>query len=370
MLNAEEIKRVGTPLYVYEKGIIERKIREFKEAFTDFNLLYSPKANPYPKIIELMVQNEVGMDAASVNEVLLGEEYHQKEIYYSSPGKTTEDIQAVLDKCVIIADSLGEISRINSCATKKTKIGVRLNVDNALIQKSKYEIMGGAKSKFGISYHDFTHSSQKIKEYKNIEIVGIHLYFGSQILDYDIIANNFDIIAKTALSLKNIEFINFGGGFGVPYEEEDVPLCLKKLYKCVIKSENVCKVLESDIKCNVELGRFLCAQAGMYYTEVVDIKESEGSKYAIVKGGINSFFRPVFTKQRHNIVQLSKRDGEECYIVAGSMCTPIDEYGTFKLHTLKEGDILGFINGGAYGYSMSMLKFISHKEPSVFWKDK
>ena len=366
------VEKYGYPLYIYDAKNINQKINDIKSCFAEYNLIYSVKANPFESIMRLMLDRDVGVDAASKNEVLIPSDigFNSDNIYYSSPGKSFFDIEKTITKCTIIADSFYEIEKINQVANKigiVSPIGVRLNICNELILKSKYEIMCGKTSKFGIDLDLFLKNINKLNAYKNINIAGIHVYFGSQILDETIISNNFKITAETCLMLKDcfdIAFVNFGGGFGIPYKDDEEPLDLLKIQSLNSQSKSIKELLSSNIKCNIELGRYLVAECGLYITKVEDIKESFGEKYAILQGGMNSFFRPVFTKQNHNIVQYTIRKQKEIINIVGNLCTPIDEYfNKTSLNELAIGDIVSFENAGAYGYSMSLLEFISYDKP-------
>jgi diaminopimelate decarboxylase len=210
--------------------------------------------------------------------------------------------------------------------------------------------------------------------YQYIKITGIHVYFGSQLMDEDLIAANFSAISCAALKIGAyfpIEYINYGGGFGVPYEEHeegkpDLPL----IAKLVEADENTQKVAENKIRRNIELGRYLTAESGLYLSRITDIKASGGKAFVILDGGMNRFFRPKFTGQRHQIIHITEKEEQnadnqpEEFILVGNTCTPLDVfYDSVFLTKPLIGDIVAFQNAGAYGYSMSLLDFISFDRP-------
>lgn len=382
MLSKSEIINIASkydnPIYLYNADVIKKQIKKVKTHFHDFNILYSMKCNPYEGILRLMHDNGVGIDAASMNEVHMAvhQGIEKNNIYYSSPGKTADDLNQTIGKCNIIADSIIEIERINAIAKKqkmRLEIGVRLNVSNNQMQSSRFEIMSGKASQFGIDISTFMIFLDS-NRYDAIDIIGIHIYFGSQLLDEKNISENFNIIAKIYMILKkqlDIKYINFGGGFGIPYEEFEKELNLSLVQKMIEKSKAIQSVKNDGIKCNIELGRYLTAQSGIFVTRVVDKKISFGETFCIVQGGMNNFFRPSFMGQTHKIVPLfdaNKRHLERVTIT-GSLCTPLDVFAKdVCLPTLNIGDFIMFKNAGAYGYSMSMLEFISHELPAqIMW---
>jgi diaminopimelate decarboxylase len=373
-MDKEEVLAVAeineASFYLYDLRVIEKQAAQVKATLPEFRLLYSIKANPHPSIVKHLVNMGFGFDAASVNEVklALSQGSAPNNIYYSTPGKTIHDLNAALSCCEIIADSINELIQLNSLACSseyKIRVGVRLNVKNKKIVQSKHEVMGGDASKFGISMDDFT--TNNIKKFSNIDIVGIHIYFGSQLLDVKLISNNFHIIADTVLSLKdkiNIQYVNFGGGFGVPYEKSETSLDIKQLSELLHNDLLFWELTQTSVNLNLELGRYLVAECGYFVSRILDIKNSYGKKYAIIDSGMNAFYRPIMTGDFHDIIQFNANGEPEIVTLVGKLCTPIDKYyEDIALYPLKVNDIIVFKNAGAYGYSMSLLEFISHNKP-------
>lgn len=374
------VSEYGYPVYIYDLNIIRKKIESVKNNFSNYNLLYSMKSNPHKKILELMLKNNVGIDAASKNEVLEAKEigFAPNSIYYSAPGKSCVDIRETFPFCTVIADSLNELSKINAIGEENNTIisvGLRLNIINNPIQQSNFEIMGGKSSKFGIDIETLLKNVDIVSKYKYIRISGIHVYFGSQLMDEEIIANNFVIIAETferLLKYFELEFVNFGGGFGIPYSDDEKELNLEKIKTLTEENSLLRECILPKFRCNLELGRFFVAESGLFITKVEDIKDSYGEKYVIFYGGMNSFFRPVFTRQNHKIIQYVIRDEREVVNITGNLCTPLDEYfHGIKMNKWETGDIMAFQNAGAYGYSMSMHDFIGFDKPAqIFIESK
>jgi diaminopimelate decarboxylase len=358
------------PFYLYDLSVINDKVALIKETFPEFQLLYSIKANPHSSIVEHLIKIGVGIDAASANEVRLAisKGCTREKAFYSSPGKTVKDLTSTTDKCQIIADSINEMILLNSLASKLCQplhIGVRLNIDNKRILESHHEVMSGRSSKFGISLDDFR--SIDSSAFPSLIIDGLHVYFGSQLLDPELITNNFSIIADTALKIKkyyDIKYVNFGGGFGVPYEKGELDINLKHLGLLLHSDFAFNKLLLTSTALNLELGRFLVAECGLFITRVLDVKKSYGKKYVIIDGGMNTFYRPIMTGDFHEIIQFCTKGEMEVVTLVGKLCTPIDKYyDNILLFPVSVGDFIAFKNAGAYGYSMSLLEFISYNKP-------
>ncbi len=361
-----------TSFYLYDLDICQRQINKIQQCFKDWQPLYSMKANPNKEIVGYIISQDIGIDAASPAEVYLAREKgcSKDKIFYSSPGKSIDDLAMCCEQCVIIADSLSELEKIVQISIttgKNIRIGIRLNVPNVEIQNKAFEVMSGISSKFGITLNDLS-NVQKICSTGNVDVIGLHIYFGSQILDYSVIKSNFLKIAQTTLELLSyfkIEFVNFGGGFGIPYSYDDSPLDIEKLANDTNIKNMVTTLNLNNIKCNLELGRYFVGECGIFCARVEDIKVSFGKKYAILSAGMNGFLRPIFTKTFHKLERCGVAVGKtERITIVGNLCTPIDQYyDNYEIDTLEIGDWVFFHNAGAYGYSMSIKDFISHKKP-------
>ncbi len=383
----EVITHYGYPLYVYEESVIERQIHILEEALTDFELFYSFKANPNLHICEFMNRQGVGADTASSNEVLKAVKagFSKENILYSSPGKTEEDIEKTIDHAIIVADSYNELILINKICSRKgirLPIGIRINPAHSITSEDALEIMGGTPSKFGVDEESLLAHKEFIENLSHIEIIGIHVYIGSQMLNYHTVYDNIQSIFAMGefciTQMKwNLSFIDFGGGFGVPYLPDEEPLDLRALKPMV--QELVAKqkiVTKKRVRLIVESGRFLVTEAGRFLTKIVDIKVSRGKKFLIIHGGMNGFFRPVFMNLLH-AVSISYGEGikqekeEELVSVGGHLCTPIDMVAKdILLPKAQIGDILCIRSAGSYGYTMSLREFIDHRQAKEIYIDK
>ena len=383
MLNMEElpvedlVKRFGTPLYLYDEKIVKSRLDLLKQSFADFEIFYSFKANPNRSLCSFIKAQGHCADTASIGEVRLALEsgFKKDEIIYSAPGKTREEIKEALGKCLIIADSLNELHLINEVCRSRgivEDVAIRINPDYSIEGTAALEVMSGFPSKFGIDQGALGKSLQEIRMLTNIRVIGIQIYMGSQIIDHQTLYNNFYNIFAVAKYCREglgfeLEFIDFGGGFGIQYHQDDPVLDIEKTGTMVRELLMIEEFNElAGLRLIIESGRFICGPAGAYVAKVLDTKESRGKKYAILDGGMNTFFRPIFIKEnRYPIVKVGQKHEAplEEITLGGVMCTPIDIFASdVLLPPVKKGDLLAFLNAGAYGYTMSLTKFISQKE--------
>ncbi|HEB5001304.1 TPA: pyridoxal-dependent decarboxylase [Clostridioides difficile] len=386
----------NAPCYIYDETNIIEKCKELKSNILGFDFLYSIKTNPYNKIVKSIAEQGFGADASSTNEVMISSEcgVFKYDIYYSSPGKTEIDIETVLDKCIIIADSITEIELINKISKKhnqKVKIGIRINPDFTMDDDS------AKSSKFGIDIEDMSSVFKMLSMCDYVSVVGIHIHIKSQVLDFEKLGYYYEKCFFIALNLNkskyiNIEFINFGSGLGVAYDNlREKPLNLKELSKLIQKIAFInSNTLKSRLL--IESGRFIVCKSGNYYVKIVDIKVSRGKKYLIVKNGLNGFMRPIISNLIENVtcgVELEGQEPlytsnhafslsvlnnlkEEEYVnVVGNLCTSLDVIANnVKLKKANIGDLISISNAGSYSYSLSPLLFSSYEFPKQYYKRK
>lgn len=381
--------------YLYDEIVIEEQIDKLKKNFPDFEFLYSVKANPYNPVVNFIKEKDFGMDAASEEEVHISKRLglEKEKILYSTPGKTKKNIENTIDKAIIIADSYNELKIIDEVArenNEKVKVGLRINISpvNSEIPMS---------SKFGVDAIGLLDNKDLFESLTNIEIAGIHVHLRSQILDYEILYRYYEKVFNTAVFCMdilgwNIEFINFGGGLGIVYSEEnDTPLDMEKL-------QNKCSKLVRQYKQKlnarliIETGRFITCYSGTYVTKVVDIKESMGIKYIVVEKGLNGFMRPSIAELlmdysgRENLKAseplftaadafdfniLDKDKNFEKVNLVGSLCTATDVMAKdIELPKAEIGDIVTVSKAGSYAYSLSPVLFASHPMPLQIYLTK
>lgn len=379
------VNKYGAPLYVYDEKILDERLELLSSSFRGFDVFYSFKSNPNPQICSHIKHKGGFADTASIGEVRLAQScgFKSNEIIYSAPGKIEEEIREALGKCLIIADSLNELKMINEVCRELgivEEVGIRINPNYSIKGTDALEVMSGFPSKFGIDQEILDKNIDYIRKLESIVVKGIQIYMGSQIVDYNIIYNNFLNIFRAALYCKNelgidVRFIDFGGGFGIKYTEGDEELDMHKAGEMVQDLKNS-KEFDSisNARLIIESGRFISGPAGHYIARVLDTKISRGKNYAILDGGMNTFFRPVFIKENRYPIDVGNKmslEKSKKITLGGVMCTPIDIYEEdVMLPEIEKGDIIVFFNAGAYGYTMSLTKFISQRSAKEIYISK
>ena len=381
--------------YIYDENTIIDSINTLKRDFSSVEFLYSVKTNPFPPVVKCVIENGLGVDAASLNEVLMGEKegLAKERIYYSAPGKTRYDIVGAIDKAIIIADSLHELEVLNDAAKetgKKAKIGIRINPDFT------FDDDKGAGGKFGIDQDILFENKDWIKSLSQVEFVGIHVHSRSQELDCEILRKYYDNMLKLALRVQEefeikLDFVNMGGGLGIPYSETDSPLQTKILGQELSKLMEEFKQKLDGTKIFIETGRYAVGKSGTYATTVIDKKLSYGKSYIILNSTLNGFIRPslammvegyvtgtpkpsepLYTKPgAFDFKVLNQSEETETVTLCGSLCTGTDVVAKdIVLPKIEIGDVVTMSNAGSYAAVLSPMQFASLTPPAQIFYTK
>jgi diaminopimelate decarboxylase len=370
---ADVLKAYDTPLYVYDFSSIQHNYNLLLENFPQFDIFFSIKANPSLAICSFLSQLKCGAELASDGElsIALKAGFQPENIVFAGPAKTDGELTYAINAGIasVNVESFGELERLNDIAKRLGKsVDVCLRVNTKLSEVTTKEVMAGGSSRFGIDEEKIFERLDPLN-YDYINFVGIHVYTASGILDVDAILRNFERTLRVASRLREsgfpIEIVDVGGGFGVPYLEDDEELDIALLGD---KTEKLLQSFPelSDARKILELGRFLMAQSGVFLTRVMDVKCSRGKTFVATDGGMNNFFRPILMEHNHPTFVVNKLGKPETDTVniGGPICTPIDVIGKdVSAPDVEEGDVIGYFNAGAYGYSMSMHNFLSHPNP-------
>lgn len=370
------LKEFDTPIYIYDGGIIREKFLRIKKAFDRFNIFYSLKANPNVSICSLFKSLGANAEVASMGELYfaLRVGFKPQNIIFVGPGKTDEELEYAIHNNIyaIVAESTNELERINELSKRLNKdINVLIRINTQERAKSTVEeTMAGGPSKLGIDQEKVIESIKRLN-LRSVRIIGIHIYTASQVLDVgSLIESARRTLALACYYAESLNFrlqcVDFGGGFGVPYSEDEMELDIRYLageVKRMIKEESLGN---KDVRFIYELGRYLVAESGVYITKVIDIKESRDKKFLITDGGINHQGRPTLMGVEHPVLMLNKHNQKkkERVEIGGPLCTSQDIIAKDVLVPEPEiGDIIGVFNSGAYGFSYSLLNFLSHPWP-------
>jgi diaminopimelate decarboxylase len=377
------VGRHGTPMYVYDGDMICSRYEALKSAFPSFEIFYSMKANPSFALVGLLRDLGAGSEIASGGELFLAKEvgHDPLDIVFAGPGKTDRELEDAIISSVfaINVESLRELDRVARIAKLlgiPARVALRINTAVGLSKSGGgsagplHERMAGGPSKFGIDEEKLDTLADHWDK-RAVEIVGIHIYTASQILDADEIVENAKRTVAAAERVEKITgepmmTIDFGAGFGVPHYEEEAPLDLPALGARV---EEVFKPFSDrkGMRLILELGRYLVSECGVFVTRVIELKESRGERFVITDGGINQFVRPVLMKVKHEARVISRLCSPTPTVakVSGPLCTPIDIMSE-QIQVPEDislDDLVGVFNAGAYGFSMSPQLFLSHPSP-------
>ena len=375
------VKKYGSPLYVYDLEIIREQYQALKNAIPEkVRIFYAIKANPNPNICSFIRSLGARAEIASSGElyIALKSGFLGKDIIYNGPGKTDDDIKYAInnDVYVINVESLDELRRIDLIAQNKNKIVkvcIRINPIRTITQVKMQT--GGGSQKFGTDEEDIETIITAALKFDWIDLQGIHIYVGSQILEPDILLGNIENTLKVAFNIAEkfglpLKCINFGGGLGVPYNESEPEFDVEKFGKGLSALISKVDKKYDNIRFVLEPGRFIVSEAGMFLTKVISVKESRGKKYAIVDGGINHAFLPIRMNKKYPTVIANKMAQTENakksnFIIGGPLCTSMDVFtNEVELPLVEINDIICIFNSGAYGFSASMLHFLSAPMPA------
>lgn len=365
-VSVEELAwKYGTPLYVYSRNTLVSHYRKIKEAFRPLNPLicFSMKANSNLAICKALVKEGAGLDIVSGGELYraLKTGVSSGKIVYAGVGKTEKEIEIAIRHHIFFfnVESIPELEMINKVAGKlgmRQKAAIRINPD-IKARTHKYITTGHGENKFGVDFDTARKIFLEKSRYKNLDISGIHMHIGSQIVDAKpfvrAIARIADFIKDLESHGSAIRWLNIGGGLGIIYSKER-PQTAKEYAKAVLP---VLKKIKANII--LEPGRFIVGNAGVLVTKVQYIKETRSKNFAIVDAGMNDLIRPSLYEAYHEILPVKSRpfsgSGDtKVFDVVGPICESGDFLGKGrKFIGLKEGDLLSVMGAGAYGFSMS-----------------
>ena len=367
-------KEFGTPVYIYHAEKIEEQLNELNTAFKDCKakFFYAAKALTNINILKLMDTLGAGIDCVSIHEVKLALKagFTPDRILFTPNCVDFEEIEAGKNLNVHLnIDSISMLERFGNKYGNTYPVCIRLNPH--IMAGGNFKISTGhVDSKFGISIHQVRHIERIIKSTK-LKVNGLHMHTGSEIKDTNVFIAGLDIMFEMVNHFPDIEFIDLGSGFKVPYFEDDVRTDIrdlgKRLAEAFAKFE---KENNRSLEIWFEPGKFLVSEAGYFVVKANVVKQTTATVFAGVNSGFNHLIRPMFYEAYHRIENISNPHGaERIYTVVGNIC----ETDTFawdrKLNEVREGDYLVFYNAGAYGFEMSS-NFNSRLKPSeVLVKD-
>lgn len=365
-------EQFGSPLYVYDAEKIQSQYNRLTKAFSKVEKLrinYAMKALSNVAILQLLEEMGAGLDTVSIQEVQLGLHagYAPEKIFYTPNGVSLEEIEEVHTMGVQI--NIDNLSILEQFGAKHPHVPVCIRINPHVMAGGNTNIsVGHIDSKFGISIHQLPHLV-RIVENTKMNIVGIHMHTGSDILDIEVFLYAAEILFDAARNFKNLEFLDFGSGFKVPYKKDDIETDIEELGKKLSKRFNAfCVEYGKELTLIFEPGKFLVSEAGSFLVKVNVIKQTTSTVFAGVDSGFNHLIRPMLYGSQHHIENISNPKGKErFYSVVGYICETDTFANNRRIQEIKEGDILSFRNAGAYCYSMASNYNSRYKPAEALW---
>lgn len=348
----------GTPVYVYHAEKIKEQYERLRNAFneTDTRFFYAAKALTNISVLRYIKSLGCNIDCSSINEAKLAVKagFLPQNILYTSNNIAIEEIEEARGMGIHInIDSISNLSKFGKKFGHNYPVGVRLR-PNIMAGGNLKISTGHSASKFGVPLEDIE-EVLRIQSETNLHIRTLHIHTGSEIKDVEVFAKGIEVLFEAAQYFPELEVIDLGGGFKVPYmpgeEGTDIELLGKKVKE---EFEWYEKKYNRHLQVWFEPGKFLVSEAGYFITKVNVLKQSGEIAFAGVDSGLNHFIRPMFYGAYHEIENISNPDGKKRkYNVVGNIC----ETDTFAedrlLPEVREGDYLVFRNAGAYCFEMS-----------------
>lgn len=381
--------RCDTPFYIYNETIISERIEQLRtELGSHFDISFAVKSNPNDRLLRYLRDLIGTYDVSSYGEIerVIAASADSSAITFSGPAKRKQEIKLAIESGVgeLVLESIAEARQVSAiCEELSTTQNVLVRIDPDNVPKGFGASMSGKSSQFGVDEEQLEFTLPEIKKLPGLHLKGFHIYSGTNCLDVSPLAENFEVMLSTftrASEIANIapERLVFGAGFGVPYLPDQDHLDVAALAGKIRDLINTRKTgVLASAKCTLELGRWLIAPAGLLITSVVSEKFSRGTEIRLCDAGFNNHLAACGMMgsviPRHwRIENLTTAEtGTETYNLVGPLCTSIDILARkIKLPPTKTGDLLAIQMSGAYGYTASPDKFISHPSARELWLSK
>lgn len=382
---ADLVQKMGaTPFYAYSSDLIRTRMSELRMSMPrDLYIHYAMKANPMPEVVGLMANLTDGIDVASESEMALALKMgaSPEHISFAGPGKRDSEIEASIRARITLSiESERERDAVINTGKRlgiRPNITVRINPDFEL--KGSGMKMGGKGTQFGIDSEIASSFLQSLPS-ESIHFCGLHIYGGSNSLDSSAIIESQEKTFALARTLEpffpnRLGRLNIGGGFGIPYFPGEKRLDITRIGTALSSSLSQFMRDFPGVRVNLELGRYLVGEAGIYVTRVIDRKVSRGQIFLVVDGGLHHHlsasgnFGQVIRKNYPVAVanRINQTDSSETEVVSivGPLCTPLDLLSDKMLLPRADiGDIIVIFQSGAYGLTASPRHFLSHPDAS------
>ena len=363
----------GTPCFAYAGAAAEAQYRALRSALPErVRVAYAVKANSHPELLARFAQLGASFDCASIGELQKVEalDLPPGRVFFAGPGKRAAELAKALAMGVRIqAEGWEDLARIDAMVSSPTLVNLRVHPAFDIDEGSRI-IGGSGPSAFGVDEEDLPDLLARAADLRHVRIRGLHVFAASNQRDAGKLLAIHGAVLDLARRLAEghglvLEQIDLGGGLGVSYAPEEAPLDAAALGAGLEALLARHSWFQGALI--LEPGRFLAAPCGVYLARVVRTKESRGTRFAILEGGINHLLRPLLTGQAFPVRAVGREGDPVRHTLAGPLCTSLDRLGEVDLPALASGDLLAFGTTGAYGLSEGMTHFLSHPVPPEVW---
>jgi diaminopimelate decarboxylase len=363
----------GTPCFAYSGAVAGAQFRALRAVLPSrVRLAYAVKANPHPGLLALFAALGASFDCASIGELLRvdAQLLPPGRTFFAGPGKREAELKKALAMGVRVqAEGFEDLARIDALVDRETVVNLRVHPAFEISEGNRI-IGGSGPSAFGVDEEALPGLLQQAAGLRHVRIRGLHVFAASNQRDASKLLAIHGAVLDLARRLQSdhgltFEQIDLGGGLGIPYAPGQSPLDLEMF------GQGLSNLLAEHSwflgELILEPGRFLAGPCGVYLARVVRLKESRGTRFAILEGGINHLIRPLLTGEPFPVKAVGKGHGDLSYTLAGPLCTSLDRLGDVQLPELAAGDLLAFGTTGAYGLNEGMTHFLSHPVPPETW---
>lgn len=351
------VEEFGSPLYAYDADVIERQYKRLANAFSGvkLRLLYAMKANSNVSIIRHLYSLGAKIDAVSSYEVDIALKCGvlPEDILYTPNCVAFSEIAGVVEKDILV--NIDNISVLEEFGQKYGDRPCAIRINPHILAGGNAHIQTGhIDSKFGISIHQMRHVLRIVKGY-GMRIIGLHMHTGSDILDAETFITGAEVLFDLATQFPDLEFLDFGSGFKVPYRKDDIATNVEALGERLTGRFNeFCEEYGRELELCFEPGKFFVSESGTLLTTVTTIKQTPSCVFLGTDSGMHQLVRPMMYDAYHTIENAERSEGtERIYTVVGCICET-DTFGADRrIVEIHEGELLAIRNAGAYGFAMA-----------------
>ena len=356
---------VDTPFYLYSNHTLENHFKVFDSAFSKIDHLtcFSVKANSNLTVLKIFINLGGGADIVSGGELyrVLNAGVDPSKVVFSGVGKGTKELKYALEAGILMfnIESAQELTTINQVAQRLgTKARIALRVNPHIDPKTHpYISTGLKKNKFGIEINQALEDYREAKKLKHLEIIGVDCHIGSQITEIQPFVETLRKVKELVVTLRQedieIQYIDLGGGLGIPYERSNDAPPLPMEYGQLIKDTL------GDLGCEIEIepGRLIAGNAGILVAQVIYVKQGEDRQFLILDAAMNDLIRPAMYEAHHDIIPVVEAAAgveQTPYDIVGPICESGDTFAKHRnLAPMAAGELVAFRSAGAYGAVMA-----------------